>query len=215
MAGVNRFAPRRSWTAPRTPTPCRRSVRQSRTSLRRGPVWHPYGCSARARRHPAPMARRPRAIHDPHRPFASRMRVYRKTIPLRWGDLDAMNHLNNTLYFRLMEEARISWFVENGMMVDVPIRVCRRSDPRVRVVRLPEADDVSGRRARDADGRAGRTFEHGPRHDDRRRRKRPPSCTPRVATCSCGWTTRAASRFRGRSRLLDALADGAAETGDA
>ncbi len=46
------------------------------------------------------------------------MRVYRKTIPLRWGDLDAMNHLNNTLYFRLMEEARISWFVENGMMVD-------------------------------------------------------------------------------------------------
>jgi acyl-CoA thioester hydrolase len=36
---------------------------------------------------------------------------------LRWGDLDAMNHLNNTLYFRLMEEARISWFVENDMMM--------------------------------------------------------------------------------------------------
>ena len=45
------------------------------------------------------------------------MRVYRKHIPLRWGDLDAMNHLNNTLYFRLMEEARISWFVENDMMM--------------------------------------------------------------------------------------------------
>ncbi len=43
------------------------------------------------------------------------MRVYRKVIPLRWGDLDAMNHLNNTLYFRLMEEARISWFREHGM----------------------------------------------------------------------------------------------------
>jgi len=45
------------------------------------------------------------------------MRVYQKVIPLRWGDLDAMNHLNNTLYFRLMEEARISWFRENDMMV--------------------------------------------------------------------------------------------------
>lgn len=44
------------------------------------------------------------------------MRVYRKLIPLRWGDLDAMNHLNNTLYFRLMEEARICWFQENDMM---------------------------------------------------------------------------------------------------
>jgi len=44
------------------------------------------------------------------------MRVYQKIIPLRWGDLDAMNHLNNTLYFRLMEEARISWFREHDMM---------------------------------------------------------------------------------------------------
>lgn len=44
------------------------------------------------------------------------MRVFRKVIPLRWGDLDAMNHLNNTLYFRLMEEARISWFLANDMM---------------------------------------------------------------------------------------------------
>ncbi len=28
-------------------------------------------------------------------------------MPLRWGDSDALNHLNNTLYFRLMEEARM------------------------------------------------------------------------------------------------------------
>ena len=46
------------------------------------------------------------------------MRVFRMSIPLRWGDLDAMNHLNNTLYFRLMEEARISWFREHDLMVD-------------------------------------------------------------------------------------------------
>ncbi len=43
------------------------------------------------------------------------MRIYRKVVPLRWGDLDALNHLNNTLYFRLMEEARICWFNENGL----------------------------------------------------------------------------------------------------
>jgi acyl-CoA thioester hydrolase len=35
-------------------------------------------------------------------------------VPLRWGDMDAMAHLNNTLYFRLMEEARIQWFHKIG-----------------------------------------------------------------------------------------------------
>lgn len=45
------------------------------------------------------------------------MRVYTKVIPMRWGDMDAMNHLNNTLYFRLMEEARISWFHDYDLMM--------------------------------------------------------------------------------------------------
>jgi acyl-CoA thioester hydrolase len=31
-------------------------------------------------------------------------------IVLRWGDMDAMGHVNNTVYFRFMEQARISWF---------------------------------------------------------------------------------------------------------
>ena len=31
-------------------------------------------------------------------------------IPVRWGDMDAMGHVNNTIYFRYMEQARISWF---------------------------------------------------------------------------------------------------------
>lgn len=35
-------------------------------------------------------------------------------IPLRWGDMDAMAHLNNVQYFRLMEEARIQWFAQFG-----------------------------------------------------------------------------------------------------
>lgn len=35
-------------------------------------------------------------------------------MPLRWGDMDAMAHLNNVMYFRLMEEARIQWFAALG-----------------------------------------------------------------------------------------------------
>lgn len=35
-------------------------------------------------------------------------------VPLRWGDMDARQHLNNTLYFRLMEEGRIQAFHRFG-----------------------------------------------------------------------------------------------------
>jgi acyl-CoA thioester hydrolase len=31
-------------------------------------------------------------------------------LPIRWGDMDAMGHVNNTVYFRYMEQARICWF---------------------------------------------------------------------------------------------------------
>ncbi|OEY67728.1 acyl-CoA thioesterase [Marinobacter sp. X15-166B] len=30
-------------------------------------------------------------------------------MPVRWGDMDAYGHTNNTVYFRFFEEARISW----------------------------------------------------------------------------------------------------------
>jgi acyl-CoA thioester hydrolase len=36
-------------------------------------------------------------------------------LPLRWGDSDALNHLNNTLYFRLMEEARMQLLYGAGL----------------------------------------------------------------------------------------------------
>nr|CAA6828933.1 MAG: Thioesterase [uncultured Thiotrichaceae bacterium] len=29
------------------------------------------------------------------------------TLPVRWGDMDAYNHVNNTVYFRFFEEARV------------------------------------------------------------------------------------------------------------
>jgi acyl-CoA thioester hydrolase len=35
--------------------------------------------------------------------------VYEMTIPIRWGDMDAMGHVNNTAYFRYFETIRIEW----------------------------------------------------------------------------------------------------------
>ena len=33
---------------------------------------------------------------------------------IRWGDQDAMGHVNSTIYFRYMEQARIEWLEELG-----------------------------------------------------------------------------------------------------
>lgn len=40
--------------------------------------------------------------------------VFEKIIPIRWGDMDAMGHLNNTSYFRYLETARIDWMMQQG-----------------------------------------------------------------------------------------------------
>ena len=41
--------------------------------------------------------------------------VYEMTIPIRWGDMDAMGHLNNASYFRYLETCRIDWFHSLGL----------------------------------------------------------------------------------------------------
>ena len=38
--------------------------------------------------------------------------------PLRWGDMDAMGHINNTLYFRYMEICRLDWIFKVGASTD-------------------------------------------------------------------------------------------------
>ena len=35
--------------------------------------------------------------------------VHTSIQPIRWGDMDALGHVNNTVYFRYMEQARIEW----------------------------------------------------------------------------------------------------------
>jgi acyl-CoA thioester hydrolase len=42
--------------------------------------------------------------------MADRKLVHTERIDIRWGDMDAMGHVNNTVYFRYMEQARIGWF---------------------------------------------------------------------------------------------------------
>ncbi|MGH8714471.1 MAG: acyl-CoA thioesterase [Casimicrobiaceae bacterium] len=40
---------------------------------------------------------------------AQRKAVHVVRLPIRWGDMDAQGHVNNTVYFRYMEQARIEW----------------------------------------------------------------------------------------------------------
>jgi len=40
--------------------------------------------------------------------------VHELVMPLRWGDMDAMGHINNTLYFRYMESCRLDWVFKVG-----------------------------------------------------------------------------------------------------
>ena len=41
-----------------------------------------------------------------HRP---RLLVHTSRQAIRWGDMDKLGHVNNTVYFRYMEQARIEW----------------------------------------------------------------------------------------------------------
>lgn len=35
--------------------------------------------------------------------------VHEVRLPILWGDMDVLGHVNNTVYFRYMEQARVSW----------------------------------------------------------------------------------------------------------
>jgi acyl-CoA thioester hydrolase len=38
-----------------------------------------------------------------------RTHVHTSRQSIRWGDMDALGHVNNTVYFRYMEQARMEW----------------------------------------------------------------------------------------------------------
>jgi len=44
--------------------------------------------------------------------------VYEMSVPIRWGDMDAMGHVNNASYFRYLETIRIDWMKSIGCPPD-------------------------------------------------------------------------------------------------
>jgi acyl-CoA thioester hydrolase len=43
-----------------------------------------------------------------------RVLLQTQQIPVRWGDMDALGHVNNAAYFTYMEQARIAWLASVG-----------------------------------------------------------------------------------------------------
>lgn len=41
--------------------------------------------------------------------------LHQMSLPIRWGDMDALNHVNNTVYFRYFEQTRIGWYETTGL----------------------------------------------------------------------------------------------------
>lgn len=44
--------------------------------------------------------------------------VHTMRMPIRWGDMDAMGHVDDTVYFRYIESARIAWLEQGGALPD-------------------------------------------------------------------------------------------------
>jgi len=49
---------------------------------------------------------------------AQKRLTHEMVIPIRWGDMDAMGHVNNTIYFRYLEVTRLEWLFKIGAAVD-------------------------------------------------------------------------------------------------
>jgi acyl-CoA thioester hydrolase len=49
---------------------------------------------------------------------AEKKLTHEMVMPIRWGDMDAMGHVNNTVYFRYMEVARLDWLFRIGGQPD-------------------------------------------------------------------------------------------------
>ena len=49
---------------------------------------------------------------------AAPLLLHAMRLPVRWGDMDALGHVNNTEYLRYFEQARIEWLEALGIRVD-------------------------------------------------------------------------------------------------
>jgi acyl-CoA thioester hydrolase len=83
---------------------------------------------------------RPLAVGDAHQ----------FDIPMRWGDADVLDHLNNTLYFRMMEEARMQILYGAGLRLpaDAGVILAHASCDFLKPVTYPATVRVTHRVAR-------------------------------------------------------------------
>jgi acyl-CoA thioester hydrolase len=44
----------------------------------------------------------------------NKKKIHETMVSIRWGDMDSYRHINNTVYFRYMEQARIEWITSLG-----------------------------------------------------------------------------------------------------
>lgn len=51
--------------------------------------------------------------------MTSKKLAYSTHMPIRWGDMDALGHVNNIVYFRYFEQARIEWLAKIGYEPDL------------------------------------------------------------------------------------------------
>ncbi|EJL85243.1 putative thioesterase [Herbaspirillum sp. CF444] len=52
--------------------------------------------------------------------MSDKILIHTANMKIRWGDMDAFGHVNNTVYFRYMEQTRIEWLESaiGGMVED-------------------------------------------------------------------------------------------------
>jgi len=43
--------------------------------------------------------------------------LYEMDIVVKWGDMDALSHVNNAQYFRYFEQVRLDWYHNSGFGV--------------------------------------------------------------------------------------------------
>ncbi|MGC8719700.1 MAG: acyl-CoA thioesterase [Thermodesulforhabdaceae bacterium] len=75
---------------------------------------------------------------------------FRLTLPVLWGHMDAFQHVNNVIYFRYLESARIAYFEEAQLMrfmeeTGVGPILAETSCKYIKPLRFPDTVDVGCR----------------------------------------------------------------------
>ena len=76
----------------------------------------------------------------------NRKRVHVEPMRIRWGDMDALGHVNNVTYFRYMEQARIGFFekaLAGRLWVDVGLVIANATCEFKRALTYPGDIEVS------------------------------------------------------------------------